>query len=342
VVEPPSGTVTFLFTDIEGSTRRWDAEASAMRDELARHDVILRAAIEARDGHVLKSMGDGVLAVFARVGDAVRAAVDAQLALRADQLPAVRMGIHTGEAEERDGDYFGPTLNRAARLMSVAWGGQIVVSLVAARLLADALPDGVTLVDLGEHRLRDLSEAERVFQVVAPGLPSEFDRLRSLESYRTNLPMRVTSFVGRERVLAEISAVLTTVRMVTITGVGGVGKTRLALQVAADLVPDYADGVWMFELAPAASGDDVLQIVAGALEVSIRPGLTLETSLLEAIRSKELLLVFDNCEHLLEPAAELAERVLVGCPDVRIVATSREGLRVSGEQIYRVLEDHHA
>ena len=334
MVEPPSGTVTFLFTDIEGSTRRWEAEASTMREELARHDVILRAAIEAHDGHVLKSMGDGVLAVFGRIGDAVRAAVDAQLALRADQLPAVRMGIHTGEAEERDGDYFGPTLNRAARLMSVAWGGQIVVSLVAARLLADSLPDGVALLDLGEHRLRDLSQAERVFQVVAPGLPSEFEPLRSLERYRTNLPLRTTSFVGRERALAEIASVLTTVRMVTITGVGGVGKTRLALQVAADLVPEYADGVWMFELAPAANRDEVLQIVAGVLDVSIRPGRSLEASLLETIRGKELLLVFDNCEHLLEPTAELAERILGACPDVRIVATSREGLGVEGEQIW--------
>ena len=305
-----------------------------MRDDLARHDVILRSAIESHGGHVLKSMGDGVLAVFARVGDAVRAAVDAQLVLRAEQLPAVRMGIHTGEAEERDGDYFGPTVNRAARLMSVAWGGQIVVSLVAARMLADALPDGVTLLDLGEHRLRDLSEAERVFQVAALGLPTDFDRLRSLESYRTNLPLRVTSFVGRERVLADISAALTTGRMVTITGVGGVGKTRLALQIAADLAPDYADGVWLFELAPAANGEDVLQIVAGALDASVRPGLSLEESVLETIRRKEMLLVLDNCEHLLEPAAELAEQVLGACPDVRIVATSREGLGVAGEQIW--------
>ena len=334
MVEPPSGTVTFVFTDIEGSTRRWEAAASSMSDELARHDAVVRDAIGARGGHVLKSMGDGFLAVFARAGDAAGAAVDAQLALHEQDSLAVRMGIHTGEAEERDGDYFGPTLNRGARLMAAAHGGQIVVSEATARLLVDALPKGVTLVDLGQHRLRDLAREERVFQIDAPGLPSGFGPLRSVESSRTNLPARMTSLVGREQALADVAAILGSGRMVTITGVGGVGKTRLALQVGSDLVSDHVDGVWLLELASVASTEDLLQTVAGTLEVSIRPGLTLETSILEAIRDKEMLLVLDNCEHLLDPVADLAEKVLRGCPRVRLLATSREGLGVGGEQIW--------
>ena len=337
--QPPSGTVTFLFTDVERSTQLWESVPDAMRAALERHDALLRAAIDAGGGYLVKSTGDGVHAAFDRADDAMSAAVAMQQTLAREPWPEgaevrVRIGMHTGDASARDGDYFGPAVNRAARLMAIAHGGQIVVSAATARLLADALPAGTTLVDLGEHRLRDLSQPERVYQVSAPGLPSEFGALRSLENYRTNLPLRLTSLVGREQVLAEISSVLETEKMVTITGVGGVGKTRLALQVAADRVPEYADGVWLFEFAAATDRDDVLQIVASVLDVPVRPGLSLEASVLETIRGKQLLLVFDNCEHLLEPTATLAEQVLRACPDVRILATSREGLGVAGEQVW--------
>jgi len=221
----PSGTVTFLFTDIEGSTRRWEDEAAAMRDELARHDEILRGAVEAHQGRVLKSTGDGVLAVFARAGDAVGAAVDAQVGLCAGGLPPVRMGVHTGVAEERDGDYFGPTLNRAARVMAVAHGGQIVVSGTTHSLV-----EGFELIDLGEHRLRDLADAVRVFQVVHPNLRAEFPPLRSLDALPGNLPRQVTSFVGRESEVVSLAELVCRSSLLTLTGVGGVGKTRLALR----------------------------------------------------------------------------------------------------------------
>ena len=323
-----------MFTDIEGSTRRWDTGADSMRQELARHDAIVRGAVDAAGGQVLKSMGDGFLAVFERVGDAADAAVNTQRALSAQQSLAVRMGIHTGAADERDGDYFGPTLNRGARLMAAAHGGQIVVSEVSAGLLADALPEGATLRDLGVHRLRDLSREERIFQIEAPGLRSDFDPLRTVSSTRTNLPASMTSLLGREDALVDLSGLVQARRMVTVTGVGGVGKTRLALEVARGQVESRADGVWLVELATAASAEELVQVVAEALTVSLRPGMTLEGSVLESIREKDLLLVLDNCEHLLEPVADLADAILRSCPGVGLLATSREGLGVDGEQIW--------
>ncbi len=244
--ELPTGTVTFLFTDLEGSTRLWEEHPDAMQAALARHDEILRDAIAAHDGHVVKTTGDGVHAVFVDAVAAARAARDAQLALAREtwhDVPPllVRMGLHTGPAELRDGDYYGTAVNRAARLMSVAHGGQVVVSLTTEELLRDAAVDDFTLIPLGEHRLRDLSRPERIFQLQAPGLPSEFPPVQSLDTFAGNLPAQVTSFVGRQRASSRRSTRRSrSARLVTITGVGGVGKTRLALQVAAEVLPRYA------------------------------------------------------------------------------------------------------
>jgi predicted ATPase/class 3 adenylate cyclase len=333
----PSGTVTFLFTDVEGSTRLWEQDPEAMRTALARHDQLLRAAIEAQGGHVVKSTGDGVHAVFAVAGDAVQAAMEVQLALHAESWAMaeplrVRMGLHSGTAELRDGDYFGSVLNRAARLMAVAHGGQVVVSGTTADLVADADLAEVTLRDLGEHRLRDLARPERVWQVCRQGLPGEFGPLRSLDSLPGNLPLQTTAFVGREEQLAHVCAVLGEARVVTLTGVGGVGKTRLALQVAAEATPHFRHGAWLCELAPVGSPDAIPGTLASALGVQPRLEQTIEESLVDYLRSKQALIVLDNCEHLLEPAARLVDRVVHECAQVTVLATSREGLGFPGER----------
>jgi predicted ATPase/class 3 adenylate cyclase len=330
----PTGTVTFLFTDVEGSSRLWEAFPDAMQDALARHDEVVRAAIEAHNGHVVKTTGDGFHAVFATARDALEAAIDAQLALAdeswSDTGPLrVRMGLHTGETELRDGDYYGGAANRAARLMSVAHGGQVVVSLTTEELVRDG---GYEFVDLGEHRLRDLTRAERVFQLSHVGLASEFPPLRSLDAYPGNLPLQLTSFVGREVELQTIAKAFESTRLVTLTGVGGVGKSRLAMQGAAEVLPRFPDGAWFCELASANDDDAMSQVVSSTLGVNPRPGATLEGSIVEFLGAKRLLVVLDNCEHLLGAAARLASSILRGCPGVCVLATSREGLAVEGER----------
>jgi predicted ATPase/class 3 adenylate cyclase len=336
--ERPTGTVTFLFTDLEGSTRLWEEHPDEMRAALARHDELLRAAIEAHDGYVVKTTGDGIHAAFASAAAAIEAARTAQRALVVEAWSGVgslrvRMGIHSGEAELRDGDYYGTALNRAARLMSVAHGGQVVVSLATEELARDDLADEVTLRDLGDHRLRDLARAERIFQVCAHDLPADFEPLRSLDAFEGNLPAQVTSFLGRDHELGAVADALRESRLVTLTGVGGVGKTRLALQVAADLLPHFADGAWFCELAPATDDDALTQVIAATLRVAPRPGGTLESAIVDFLRAKRALVVLDNCEHLLDPVARLADQVLQACPDVRMLATSREALAIAGEQI---------
>jgi predicted ATPase/class 3 adenylate cyclase len=335
----PTGTVTFLFTDLEGSTRLWEQFPDAMKEALARHDEILRDAIAAHDGHIVKMTGDGAHAVFADATHAVRAAVEAQQALTREQWGEpgelrVRMGLHTGPAEARDGDYYGTAVNKAARLMSAANGGQILVSLATEELVRDVVPDDLQLEDLGEHRLRDLSHPERVYQLAAPDLRRDRRRLRTLDAYRGNLPLQSTSFVGRDVELQAVADALATSRLVTITGVGGVGKTRLALQVAAEVVPQFGDGAWLAELAAASDEDAFLQVVASAIGAPQVPGLSLADTLVDYLRPKQLLLVLDNCEHLLEPTSHLAERVLRECPATVLLATSREGFGIPGEQVW--------
>ena len=300
-----------------------------MDDALARHDAILRNAMAHHDGYVFATGGDGFAVAFARAGDAVEAAVETQRTLQAQGLPPVRVGIHTGEAVERDGDYFGPDVNRAARLMAIGHGGQVLVSQATANLLPAA-----ELRDLGEHRLRDLSRAERVFQILAPELGQDFPPLRSLDAFSGNLPLQLTSFVGRASELAALAQAIHDARLVTIIGVGGVGKTRLATQTAADAVTEYRDGAWICELAVANDEDAAAQVVGSTLGVAMQPGMTLEQNIVEFLRTKNLLLVLDNCEHVIEAAGRLADAVLRACPDVRVIATSREPLALDGEHIF--------
>jgi predicted ATPase len=310
-----------------------------MGKAMARHDELVRSGVEDHGGYVFSTGGDGFAVAFARAGDAIAAAIDAQFALVAESWPAgatigVRMGLHTGEAEERDGDYFGSAVNRAARLMGLAHGGQVVASAATADVAADTLPPEVKLVDLGEHLLRDLSRRERIFQLESPGLDSEFPPLRSPDVLPGNLPVQPTSFVGRSDEVRDLAAALERSPLVTVTGVGGVGKTRLAVQVAAELLGTFADGAWLCELAAAGDTDTLAQVVASTLGVAQRASRSLERSIVEFLRSARLLLVLDNCEHLLDASGQLAAAILAGCPGVRVLATSREALTVPGEQVW--------
>jgi predicted ATPase/class 3 adenylate cyclase len=325
--EPPSGVVTFLFTDIEGSTRRWEANADAMRVALAAHDEVLRTAIEGHGGSLFKHTGDGVCAAFASPRSAVDAAVAAQREL---ELP-VRMGIATGEAELRDGDYFGTVLNRAARVMAAGHGGQILLVESTASLLS-----GIDLADLGPRRLRDLPTPVGMFQVRAPGLPADFPPLRALDTSSGNLRFATSSFIGRESELDEVQAAVKTHRLVTLTGVGGVGKTRLALEIARRLADEFPDGVWVFELAAVSDPAAVPDAVAAVLGITQQPGKSVSESVAAAMEGTIRLLVIDNCEHVREAAADLVEAILAQSVTVRVLATSREGLRVADEQAWLV------
>jgi predicted ATPase/class 3 adenylate cyclase len=324
---PPSGVVTFLFTDVEGSTRRWEADAQAMRAALVVHDKVLRTAIEAYDGFLFSHAGDGFVAAFASPMSAVNAAIDAQREL---QLP-VRMGLATGEAELRDGDYFGTVLNRAARVMAAGHGGQILLAESTASLLS-----GLDLIDLGPRRLRDLPTPVQVFQVQAEGLRRDFPSLRALDAGPGNLRPQTTSFIGRESEVAELRTVVKAHRLVTLTGVGGVGKTRLALEVAARLADEFPDGVWFFELASVTDPVAVPDAVAAVLGITQQSGKTVAESVASALEGRSRLLVFDNCEHVVDSVADLVEAILAASATVTILATSREGLGVSQEQLWRV------
>lgn len=340
----PVGTVTFLLTDIAGSTAGWEADRSAMAKAVARHYEILDAAVVAAGGvrPVEQGEGDSVVAAFARATDALRAAVDAQLALGAEVWPdggdlAVRMAVHTGEVTLRDeGNYFGPALNRCARLRAVAHGGQIVCSRACAELAADDLPGEVTLVDLGVHRLRDLGRPEAVLQVCHPDLPGTFPPLRSLDVSPNNLPVQLTSFIGRAGEIRELKRLLDEHRLVTLTGAGGAGKTRLAAQVGAEVVAGYPDGAWWADLAPLVSPDLVAETVLGVLDIHDAPGRPAEQRLSAHLAGRRLLMVLDNCEHVLAAAAGLAEVALRAAPGVAVLATSREPLGIPGEVAWRV------
>jgi predicted ATPase len=319
--------LTFLFTDIEGSTRRWEADADAMRTALETHNQVLREAVEANDGTVFNYTGDGMCAVFASPRSAVDAAVNAQRAL---ELP-VRMGIATGEAEVRGDDYFGTVLNRTARLMAAGHGGQILIDGATAALVSD-----VDLIPLGQRRLRDIAKAVDVFQVQTPDLRIEFPPLKTVDPTPGNLRPATTSLIGREADVAEVLAALKAHRLVTLTGVGGVGKTRLALEVAARAMNDYSDGVWVIELAPVGDPGAVPEVVAATMGIAQQPGLSMAESIARTLEGRSRLLVFDNCEHMLEAAADVIETIFVHSSTVAVLATSREGLRLSDEQLWPV------
>ena len=341
--ELPAGTVTFLFTDLEGSTRLLEAHPAAYRNAVRRHHDLLRSAVEGHGGVVFETVGDAVYAAFAQATDAVAAALAGQLALRREDWGALgegalraRMGLHTGEVVAQGGHYFGAPLYRAGRLLPAAHGGQVVLTGATAELIADALPAEAALHDLGEHRLRDLARPVRVFQLGHPDLPAEFPPLRTLDALPHNLPLQLTSFVGREREQADVRRLLDATRLLTLTGPGGTGKTRLALQVAADALEAHPDGVWLAELGALADPALVPQAVAAAVGVREEPGRPLVATLTDALRPKRLLLVLDNCEHLLDACARLADALLRACPHATVLATSREALGIAGETAWRV------
>jgi predicted ATPase/class 3 adenylate cyclase len=332
----PTGAVTFAFTDIEGSTVRWERDRDAMRKAVRRHDAILRTAINEHGGHVFKTMGDAFCAAFSRPEDAVAATLAAQRALATEDFSAVeglrvRMALHTGTTDERDGDYFGPVLNRVARLLAVAHGGQVLISGDTAELSNGEISPQCSLRDLGYVQLKDLSAPEHVWQLDIAGLPNEFPALRSLDALPNNLPLQRTTFVGRERDVAEVKELLDHHRLLTLVGSGGVGKTRLAIQVGADLLDRYPDGVWFVDLARIDNPELVASVVAQTLGMSQRHDQRVDESIPPWLKRKKLLLIFDNCEHVLEPIAALAGAILAMAQDVRILATSRQALNISGE-----------
>jgi predicted ATPase/class 3 adenylate cyclase len=337
----PTGTVTFLFTDLEGSTRLWEEERDAMAAACARHLELLHAAVAAHDGVVISDGGDGIAAAFASAPQAVAAAINGQRALTAETWGVsrplrARIGLHTGDGRIVGDRYDSQPLNRCARLMAVAHGGQLVVSGATAALVGGDLPDGVDFVDLGEHRLRDLQSSVHVFQVAAPGLAAEFPALRSLDARPGNLPRQVTTFVGRESEIESISELVRESTLVTLTGVGGVGKTRLALQIAAEAVTDFPDGAWLCEFAPVTDAGAVWETLAADLRVQPTLGRNLDELVLDYLAPKRILLILDNCEHLLDAVARQVEAITQRCADASVLATSREGLALPGERIVAV------
>jgi predicted ATPase/class 3 adenylate cyclase len=341
MTQPPKGTVTFLFTDLKSSTRLWEEHTDAMHGALARHDQLLRDAIESHGGYVVKGTGDGCHGAFAQATDALDTAVAIQRALGGEEWGetgalTARIGLHTGEAELRDGDYYGPSVNRAARLRDAGHGGQILLSRATHDLVSDRLDGAVTLVDLGEHRLRDLSRREQIFEVHAPGLADDFPPLRVVRASIGNLPVERDEFVGRERELEDLVHAIRDSRLVTLVGAGGVGKTRLAVQATRELLGSVEAGAWLVELAGVGNEDVFDDVVAGALGVEQRDGATMRESVFDYLRDKELLLVLDNCEHLVGAAAEFVEAALSHAPGLHVVTTSREGLGIRGEHVFAV------
>jgi predicted ATPase/class 3 adenylate cyclase len=328
----PTGTVTFLFTDIEGSTRLWEHDPATMQKSLAAHDEALRGVFDDYSGHVFATGGDGFCVAFARPEQAAMAAVEAQKTVVSIDLPfSVRMALHAGVADERDGDYFGPVVNRVARLLEVANGGQVVASGSVAGLIDLSRMDGVTLADLGQHRLRDLASPERIHALHHPALPRVTTAIRTLDTVPNNIPAQVSSFVGRDQELVEAEKLLAGARLLTVTGVGGAGKTRLVIQLAAHLLDDFPDGVWIVELAPVSDPERLTAAVASTLGVVDRADRDLFEVLLDRLRGSSELIVLDNCEHVIDAAAHLADRILQEAPGVKLVATSRELLGVRGE-----------
>ncbi|KUI44515.1 hypothetical protein AU197_04285 [Mycobacterium sp. IS-1590] len=336
--QPPSGTVTFLMTDLEGSTRMWEQDPEAMKAAMVRHDELLEQTIAEHNGFVFARMGDGMAAAFPTAGDAVRAATLFRNSLLEEEWHTpkplrARIGLHTDEAVVVENHYVSEPVNRCSRLMAAAHGGQTVVSGATEPLVRDELPDGSHLVDLGEHRLRDLGRPMRIFELAADTADHGFPPLQTLDAFPGNLPAQVSSFIGRQTEVSRVAAALAGSRVVTVTGVGGVGKTRLALQVAADVLPRYRDGAWLVDLAAVRDPDGIATAVAAVFRLSSRAGQPLDELLLEMLENKRLLLVLDNCEHLIGAAARLVSRIERDCPDVVVLATSREGLAVDGEQL---------
>ncbi len=348
----PTGTVTFLFTDIEGSTRRWDSQPEAMSAALVRHDALLKAAIERYGGVVFKTMGDAFWAAFSTAPDALLAADAAQKALQAEPWGEigpikVRMALHTGTPELLQGDYFGRPLNRTARLLSAGHGGQVLLSLGTQELVRDLLPPAYDLRDLGEHRLRDLHRPERIFQLLGPGLATDFAPLRTMEARPNNLPAQPTALIGRDREIEELRRRLRAPggRLITLTGPGGTGKTRLSLQVAAESLDEFDDGVYFVGLASISSAELMTSAIAQALDLMEVAGRPLLHTLQDHLRARRILLLLDNFEQVVQ-AAQVIATLLESCPRLQALVTSRVLLRVYGEQEFAVpplsMPDPHA
>lgn len=338
----PTGTLTFLFTDIEGSTGLWDRYPQQMRVAIVRHDILIESAVEQNSGRIVRPRGEGDsrFAVFPRASDALRAATAIQHLLSAESWTVpplrVRVALHSGEADLREGDYYGSPVNRCARLRNVAHGGQILLSDTTYYLVRDELPSGVSLRDLGEYKLKGLERPEHVFQAIVTGLPAEFPPLNTPDHIRNNLPFALTRFIGREREIDELEHLLWQSRLLTVAGPGGAGKTRLAIQVAQNVQGSFPDGMWFIDLAPLSNTSLLSQHVMNVLGMQEEAGYTPEQTLMCTLRNKTLLLIFDNCEHLLPEVAQLAETMLSSAPGLRILATSRENLGSPGELTWRI------
>jgi predicted ATPase/class 3 adenylate cyclase len=337
-----TGTLTFLFTDIESSTHLWERHPELMREAMWRHDVLFESAVKQQAGRVVRPRGEGDsrFAVFPRATDALRAAVAIQRLFFAEpwKLPPlqVRIALHSGEANLRGGDYYGSTVNRCARLRSVAHGGQILMSQTTYLLVRDNLPAGVGLRDLGEFSLKDLERPEHIFQPVVAELPSDFPPLNTPDRIHNNLPLALTSFIGRQHEIEELEHLLWKSRLLTIAGPGGAGKTRLAIRLAQNVQGSFADGAWFVDLAPLSNCVLLSQYVMSTLGLREEAGYSPDQSLMDNLYSKTALLIFDNCEHLLPEVAQMAEKMLSKAPELRIIATSREKLGVPGEILWRI------
>jgi predicted ATPase/class 3 adenylate cyclase len=337
----PTGTVTLLFTDIEGSTRLWQEHPELMPVALARHDALLREAIATSHGFVVKTVGDAFMAVFPTAHDGVQAALKAQRSLCTEPWPSplslrIRMGLHTGTPQQRDNDYYGHEVNRAARIQAVGHSQQILLSQSVFEDVKESLPADASLLDLGLHRLKDLHDPEPLWQLCHPDLPAAFPPLNSLSYWPNNLPHQTSRFIGRETQIAEGQRLLARGACLTLVGAGGCGKTRLALQIAAEVLPDFPHGVWVVELAAITEASLVASAVASVLGLHEEPSKTITQTVIEYARSRTLLLVLDNCEHLLVACAQLVDALLKSCPQVKLLVTSREPLNLKAEQTYRV------
>src|SRR6266576_3066497 len=336
----PVGTVTFLFTDVEGSSKAWESYPAETRAALQRYDDIVAREVEGHDGAIIleRGEGDSVFSVFTRGSDAVAAALDIQRAFKKEPWPnhvpvRVRMAIHTGEAVA---DYRGPDVNRAARIRAIGHGEQILLSGVMAEIVRETLPENAALVDLGQHRLQDLAETEHVFQLGHPELREEFAPLKSLGNFRQNLPVQLTSFIGREREREMIRDLINDHRVVTLVGSGGCGKTRLAIQVGADLLEQFPDGVRFVDLAPLTDPAVVIEAVAAAVGVKSEQGVATIDVLIRTLEGTKTLIILDNCEHVAEACANVVLGLLRSGESVRILATSRQPLGLAGEAKSRV------
>lgn len=339
----PTGSITFLFTDIEGSTKIWEEHPVKMQEALRKHDEILSTVFSEHGGVVIKHRGEGdsFFVVFSVPSDAVRAVSTVQKKLVGTEWPTpepvrVRMALHTGEAEFRDGDYYGPAVNRCARMRATAHGGQVILSGTTAQLVEGQLSSDITLLDLGAHRLKDLSKPEQVFQLLSPGLPEKFPPLRSLLNRQHNLPVQSTPFIGRETELKQLHERLHQTRLLSLLGPGGAGKTRLSLQLAAESAEQFPDGSWLVELAPLQNHSLLDQSIASIFGLKEQNHHSLQEVLTNYLQFKQMLLVLDNCEHLIEQCALFAANIIQKCPGVKMVFTSREPLNITGETIWRI------